>query len=116
MLLTTGVAYRRLAAPGIDRFTGSGVYYGATSTEAQSCGDEDVYIVGGANSAGQAAMYLSRHAKSVTLLVRGPALERTAAGFGPDSHSASRRCTGNRVLRSCLEFRARSCAAARRIG
>src|SRR5207237_616764 len=53
VLLTTGVAYRRLQAPGTDRFPGSGVYYGATSTEAQSCGDEDVYIVGGANSAGQ---------------------------------------------------------------
>ena len=81
VLLTTGVAYRRLAAPGIDRFTGSGVYYGATSTEAQSCGDEDVYIVGGANSAGQAAVFFARTARSVTLVVRGPSLERSMSHY-----------------------------------
>src|SRR5437763_15577782 len=80
-LPTTGVAYRRLAAPGIDRFTGSGVYYGATSTEAQSCGDEDVYIVGGANSAGQAAVFLARMARSVTILVRGDSLERSMSHY-----------------------------------
>ena len=69
---TTGVAYRRLAVPGVDAFTGSGVYYGATATEAQSCRDEDVYIVGGANSAGQAAVFFARTARQVTIMVRGP--------------------------------------------
>src|SRR6266550_1558144 len=81
VMLTTGVAYRRLAAPGIDRFTGSGVYYGATSTEAQSCGDEDVYIVGGANSAGQAAVFFARTARRVTIIVRGPSLERSMSHY-----------------------------------
>ena len=57
MLLATGVQWRKLDIPGMDRLQGSGVYYGGTSTEAISCRDEDVYIVGGANSAGQAAMF-----------------------------------------------------------
>jgi len=81
VLLTTGVAYRRLGAPGVDRFTGSGVYYGGTSTEAQSCGDEDVYIVGGANSAGQAAVFFARTARTVTIVVRGPNLERSMSHY-----------------------------------
>jgi len=81
VLLTTGVAYRRLAAPGIDAFTGAGVYYGATATEAQSCENEDVYIVGGANSAGQAAVFLARLARSVTIVVRGPSLERSMSHY-----------------------------------
>ncbi|MDT6982272.1 FAD-dependent oxidoreductase [Streptomyces lusitanus] len=74
VILATGVSYRRLAAPGCDELGGCGVYYGSSLTEAPACQDQDVYIVGGANSAGQAAMYLSRFAKSVTLLVRGPDL------------------------------------------
>ncbi|HSS12006.1 MAG TPA: FAD-dependent oxidoreductase [Acidimicrobiales bacterium] len=81
VLLTTGVAYRRLAAPGIDAFTGSGVYYGAASTEAQSCRDEDVYIVGGANSAGQAAVFLARTARRVIIMVRGQSLERSMSHY-----------------------------------
>jgi thioredoxin reductase (NADPH) len=81
VLLTTGVAYRRLPAPGVDSFTGSGVYYGATATEAQSCRDEDVYIVGGANSAGQAAVFFARTARSVTIIVRGPSLERSMSHY-----------------------------------
>jgi len=81
VLLATGVAYRRLAVPGLDTFTGSGVYYGATVTEAQSCGGEDVYIVGGANSAGQAAVFLSRAARQVTIIVRGPNLERSMSHY-----------------------------------
>jgi thioredoxin reductase (NADPH) len=81
VLLTTGVAYRRLAAPGVDRFTGSGVYYGATATEAQSFRDEDVYIVGGANSAGQAAVFSARTARSVTIVVRGQSLERSMSHY-----------------------------------
>ena len=81
VLLTTGVAYRRLAAPGVEQFTGSGVYYGATATEAESCRDDDVYIVGGANSAGQAAVYFARTARTVTLLVRGDSLERSMSQY-----------------------------------
>jgi thioredoxin reductase (NADPH) len=81
VLLTTGVAYRRLEAPGVERFTGSGVFYGATATEAQSCRDEDVYIVGGANSAGQAAVFFARTARSVTIVVRGQSLERSMSHY-----------------------------------
>jgi thioredoxin reductase (NADPH) len=75
VILATGVSYRQLAAPGVARLTGRGVYYGATLTEAAACAGQDVFIVGGANSAGQAAVYLASHARSVTLLVRGPSLE-----------------------------------------
>ncbi|MFI8228973.1 FAD-dependent oxidoreductase [Streptomyces sp. NPDC085900] len=74
VILATGVSYRQLTAPGCDDLNGCGVFYGSALTEAASCQGQDVYIVGGANSAGQAAMYLSRGAKSVTLLVRGPDL------------------------------------------
>jgi thioredoxin reductase (NADPH) len=81
VLLTTGVAYRRLSAPGVDEFTGRGVFYGGTATEAESCRDEDVYIVGGANSAGQAAVFFSRTARSVTIVVRGDGLERSMSQY-----------------------------------
>ncbi|WP_081238867.1 FAD-dependent oxidoreductase [Streptomyces viridosporus] len=74
VILATGVSYRQLTAPGCDELTGCGVFYGSALTEASACRGQDVYIVGGANSAGQAAMYLARGAKSVTLLVRGPDL------------------------------------------
>src|SRR5664279_637708 len=75
VILATGVSYRQLSAPGLDRLTGRGVYYGSALTEAASCKDHDVFIVGGANSAGQAAVYLSRGARSVTILVRGTSLQ-----------------------------------------
>jgi thioredoxin reductase (NADPH) len=81
VILATGVSYRRLHAPGLDELTGRGVYYGSALTEAAACRDQDVYIVGGANSAGQAALYLSRLAKSVTLLVRGPSLEKSMSYY-----------------------------------
>ncbi|MGH3504648.1 MAG: FAD-dependent oxidoreductase [Nocardioidaceae bacterium] len=74
LLVATGVSYRRLEAPGLDALTGRGVQYGATASEASQCQDEDVCIVGAANSAGQAALNLSRYAKRVVLLVRGEAL------------------------------------------
>jgi thioredoxin reductase (NADPH) len=70
LILALGVAWKRLDVPGLDRLTGAGVYYGAAQTEALTCKDEDVYIIGGANSAGQAAMYFSRYARQVTMLVR----------------------------------------------
>src|SRR5829696_7487404 len=74
LLISTGVSYRTLDVPGVERLTGNGVYYGAAITEALSCKDDDVFIVGGANSAGQAAIYLSGYARGVTLLVRGDSL------------------------------------------
>ncbi|MCB5168375.1 FAD-dependent oxidoreductase [Streptomyces bambusae] len=74
VILATGVSYRQLAAPGCADLTGRGVFYGSSLTEAASCEGEDVYIVGGANSAGQAAVFLARGAKSVTLLIRGESL------------------------------------------
>ena len=76
VLIATGVSYRRLDAPGFEEFVGRGVYYGAGVSEAQRTRDQDVYIIGGANSAGQAAVYLSRFARSVTLLVRADRLEK----------------------------------------
>jgi thioredoxin reductase (NADPH) len=80
-LIAVGVCYRRIEAPGIERLTGSGVYYGASPAEAQSCKDETVFVVGGANSAGQAAMHFSRVAKQVTMLVRGDGLERSMSKY-----------------------------------
>ena len=76
LLIATGVSYRKLDMPGLERLSGAGVYYGAALTEALSCKDDDVYLVGGANSAGQAALYFAKYAHCVTLLVRGDSLER----------------------------------------
>ncbi|MFF8971708.1 FAD-dependent oxidoreductase [Streptomyces sp. NPDC014995] len=81
VILATGVSYRQLQAPGTADLTGCGVFYGSALTEAPSCQGHDVYIVGGANSAGQAAMYLARGAKSVTLLVRGPDLSASMSYY-----------------------------------
>ena len=81
VILATGVSYRRLGAPGLDDLTGRGVYYGSALTEAAACAGQDVYVVGGANSAGQAALYLSRFAKSVTILVRGSSLEKSMSYY-----------------------------------
>ncbi|OBG75189.1 MULTISPECIES: FAD-dependent oxidoreductase [unclassified Mycobacterium] len=81
VILATGVAYRNLDAEGCTELTGCGVYYGAAVSVAAECQDEEVYVVGGANSAGQAAMYLSRHAKSVTIVVRAPSLEASMSYY-----------------------------------
>ncbi|MEU1280888.1 FAD-dependent oxidoreductase [Streptomyces sp. NPDC005805] len=81
VILATGVSYRRLEAPGLDGLTGCGVFYGSALTEAAACQGHDVYIVGGANSAGQAAQFLSRGAKSVTILVRGPSLAASMSHY-----------------------------------
>ena len=78
VVLTTGVSYRTLLAPGLDRLSGAGVYYGAARTEARSCLGQPVFVVGGGNSAGQAAMYLSNYASRVSLVIRGESL---AAGM-----------------------------------
>jgi thioredoxin reductase (NADPH) len=81
VILATGVAYRQLAASGLDDLTGRGVFYGSALTEAAGCLGQDVYIVGGANSAGQSAVFLARGAKSVTILVRGRSLERSMSHY-----------------------------------
>ncbi|RRQ74587.1 fused response regulator/thioredoxin-disulfide reductase [Streptomyces griseofuscus] len=81
VILATGVQYRQLEAEGCTDLTGCGVYYGSALTEAAGCQGQDVYIVGGANSAGQAAMYLARSAKSVTLLVRGADLSASMSYY-----------------------------------
>jgi thioredoxin reductase (NADPH) len=81
VILATGVSYRQLRAPGLEELTGCGVFYGSALTEAPACSGHDVYIVGGANSAGQAAMYLSRGARSVTLLVRGESLSASMSHY-----------------------------------
>ena len=81
VILAMGVSYRQLAAPGVDELTGRGVFYGSALTEAANCANQDVYIVGGANSAGQAAVYLARGARSVTLLVRAPSLESSMSYY-----------------------------------
>ncbi|HEX2297970.1 MAG TPA: FAD-dependent oxidoreductase, partial [Pseudonocardiaceae bacterium] len=81
VVLATGVSYRTLDAPGVAELTGSGVYYGSAMTEGPACDGQDVYIVGGANSAGQAAVFFSRHARQVTLLVRGDSLRRSMSHY-----------------------------------
>ncbi|GAB1540807.1 FAD-dependent oxidoreductase [Scytonema sp. NUACC21] len=81
LIVAIGVSYRQLEVPGIKHLTGAGVYYGAAKTEALACSGEDIFIVGGANSAGQAAMYFSRYVRSVTILVRGHSLSKTMSHY-----------------------------------
>jgi thioredoxin reductase (NADPH) len=81
VLLATGVSYRPLIADGVAELTGSGVFYGSAATEGPACAGTDVYIVGGANSAGQAALFFSRYARNVTLLVRGDSLEASMSYY-----------------------------------
>lgn len=81
VVITTGVSYRQLGAIGEENYTGAGVYYGAATTEAYACSDQDVYVIGGGNSAGQAAMYLSKYARSVHILIRKPDLSATMSQY-----------------------------------
>jgi thioredoxin reductase (NADPH) len=81
VLLAPGVQYRKLDIPGVERLTGRGIYYGAALVEAMACKDEEVYIVGGANSAGQAALHFARFARKVTMLVRGAGLSVTMSKY-----------------------------------
>ena len=81
IVIASGVQWRKLDVPGIERLRGAGVYYGAAPTEALSCREEDVYIVGGANSAGQAAIHFARYAKNVIMLVRGESLGATMSQY-----------------------------------
>ena len=81
LMIATGVQWRRLEAPGIDRLQGAGIYYGGGATEALSCKGEIVYVVGGANSAGQAAMNFAKYADRVVILVRGSSLANTMSQY-----------------------------------
>lgn len=80
-MITTGVDYRKLDTAGIEQFTGAGIYYGAATTEAASCRDRSVYILGGGNSAGQAAVYLSKFAKDVSIIIRRDDLSETMSSY-----------------------------------
>jgi thioredoxin reductase (NADPH) len=99
VLLCPGVQYRKLEIPGGDRLTGRGIYYGAALFEAAACKDEEVYVVGGANSAGQAALYFSKYAKSVSMLVRGKGLAATMSKYLIDEIDR----TSNIVVRPCTQ-------------
>ncbi|MGH9125841.1 MAG: FAD-dependent oxidoreductase [Acidimicrobiales bacterium] len=99
VILATGVSYRQLPAPGLAELTGRGVYYGSSMGEAKACAGQDIYLVGGANSAGQAAVYFSRHARTVTILVRGPALEASMSYYLVQQLGA----IPNVVVRTCTE-------------
>jgi thioredoxin reductase (NADPH) len=81
VLLAPGVQYRKLQVPGADRFTGRGVYYGAALVEAVACKGEDVFVIGGANSAGQAALHFSKYARKVIMLVRGEGLSASMSKY-----------------------------------
>ena len=99
IVLATGVAYNRLAAPGVEALNGRGVFYGAASHEAVNCKDQGVYVVGGANSAGQAAAHFSRYARTVTLLVRGDSLRRSMSHYLIEQIEQ----LPNVVVRTCTE-------------
>jgi len=103
-LISTGVSYCKLNVPGADTFAGAGVYYGAARTEAMSCADEEIYLVGGANSAGQAAMHFSRYASKVHMLVRGDSLTRSMSKYLIDQIAA----TPNIVVETGTEVTAMS--------
>lgn len=89
LVIATGVQWRKLNVPGMDRLTGAGVYYGAGATEAISCQGEHVFVIGGANSAGQAAMNFSRFASEVTMLVRGASLSASMSQYLIDEIAAT---------------------------
>ena len=113
LLIATGVSYRKLEAQGIEELTGAGVYYGAAMTEGESVRGEHVYLVGGANSAGQAAIYFSRFATTVTLLVRGESLSSSMSSYLIDqmdstdnievrTHTTVQEATGNGRLQQLI--------------
>jgi thioredoxin reductase (NADPH) len=81
LLVASGVQWRMLDVPGMERLTGAGVYYGAAMTEALSCKGEEVYVVGGANSAGQAAIHFAQYARRVVMLVRGTSLKKSMSSY-----------------------------------
>jgi thioredoxin reductase (NADPH) len=98
-VIATGVSYCKLSVPGADQFSGTGVYYGAAQSEAMSTKGESVYIVGGANSAGQAAMHFARYADNVHVLVRGDSLEKSMSKYLIDQIAK----TSNILVETCTE-------------
>ncbi|HEV7751912.1 MAG TPA: FAD-dependent oxidoreductase [Baekduia sp.] len=88
VLVASGVAYRKMDAPGFSEFTGAGIYYGAAMTEARACADQHVVVIGGANSAGQAAVYFSGYARKVSMLVRGASLSKSMSHYLIDQIAA----------------------------
>ncbi|MBE9464397.1 FAD-dependent oxidoreductase [Dyadobacter subterraneus] len=100
VVITTGVDYRKLETQGIEDFTGKGIYYGAANTEATSCGNKEVYILGGGNSAGQAAMYLSKFATHVYIIVRKTDLSSSMSQYLIDQIST----TENITILGCTEI------------
>jgi thioredoxin reductase (NADPH) len=89
LLIATGVSYRKLDISGIEQLTGAGVYYGAAMVEAMACQGEEVYMVGGANSAGQAAVFFARYASKVVMLVRGDSLASSMSRYLIDQIAAT---------------------------
>lgn len=81
VVITTGVDYRKLEVKGAENYTGAGIYYGAATTEASACKDKEVYVIGGGNSAGQAAVYLSKFAKNVYIIIRRDSLSYTMSAY-----------------------------------
>ncbi|MBX7043881.1 MAG: FAD-dependent oxidoreductase [Ignavibacteria bacterium] len=111
IVIATGAAYARLNIPGLEQFTGAGVYYGSAAVEAHACRNEIVYIAGGGNSACQAAMYLSKFAKEVNIVIRRDRLSQTAANYLVENIAATPNiriipntdvvaCSGSTVLES----------------
>jgi len=126
VVLAMGVKWRRLGFPGVERFTGRGVFYGAARTEALSMRGKRVHLIGGGNSAGQAAMLFSNYAEQVSLLVRGPALAASMstyltrqldskANITVEVNTEVLACSGERSLRS-LTLRDRESASEREVG
>jgi thioredoxin reductase (NADPH) len=81
MIIASGVQYRRFAVPGVAALEGAGVFYGAAMTEAAACKEQDVFIIGGGNSAGQGAIFLADYARSVTILIRGKDLTASMSQY-----------------------------------
>jgi thioredoxin reductase (NADPH) len=81
VLVASGVSYRQLDTPGFPELTGAGIYYGAATSEARACAEQHIIVIGGANSAGQAAVYFGGYASKVTMLVRGPSLEKSMSHY-----------------------------------
>ena len=115
IVIATGVVYKKLEIPGLDDFSGAGVYYGAASVEAHACRNESVYLVGGGNSACQAAMYLSKFARDVNILIRRDTLSQVAANYLVENISRTPNisvlpntevtgCSGSSILK-CITLR-----------
>ncbi len=100
LIIATGVDYRKLETKGVEDFTGAGVYYGAATTEAHACRDRQVFVVGGGNSAGQGAMYLSQYAANVYIVIRRPNLSETMSQYLIDQING----TPNIQLLACSEI------------